>query len=125
MSYCRWSSDGLECDIYAYQDYRDLYVIHVAGLRPLGPLAECPPWGLLLSDMDAWQKAYEAFSASLSSAARVPIGLPHDGETFALEDLDDFEAKLRELRALGYRFPDNVLDAIAEERIEWQTTLTT
>lgn len=39
MSYCRWSSlceDGQESDVYAYEDVRGGYTVHVAGRKP-GP----------------------------------------------------------------------------------------
>jgi hypothetical protein len=46
---------------------------------------------------------------------RVPIGLRHDGKTFNSETLAELEELLLSLRAIGYRFPDYVLDTIREE----------
>lgn len=33
MSYCRWSSDFFECDVYVYEDVAGGYTCHVAGRR--------------------------------------------------------------------------------------------
>lgn len=41
MSYCRWSSDDYQCDIYAYEA-EDGFVVHVASSRKrfIEPLPE-------------------------------------------------------------------------------------
>lgn len=36
MSYCRWSSDNFECDLYCYSDVNGGYTTHVAGRRRQG-----------------------------------------------------------------------------------------
>lgn len=45
-----------------------------------------------------------------------PLELPYAGRAFIEDTLEDFEARLIELRALGYVFPDYVFDAISDER---------
>lgn len=38
MSYCRWSSDNYQCDIYAYRHVCGGYQVHVAGRRNDAPI---------------------------------------------------------------------------------------
>jgi hypothetical protein len=51
----------------------------------------------------------------VKSAKCEPLGLPHDGESFNDETLEDFLARLLMLREAGYRFPDYVLERVREE----------
>ena len=116
MSYCRWSSDDFACDLYCYEsDYG--YVTHVASSRVVGPVPPLPSaQEFIHGDADTIAAAFKAQHDYLGIAGREDIGLPHDGETFVDDALDEFEARLRELRSLGYRFPDYVFDIIAEEK---------
>ena len=41
MSYCRWSTDSFDCDIYAYQHTDGGYRVHVSRNRLVKPL---PKW---------------------------------------------------------------------------------
>lgn len=107
MSYCRWSTDNFECDLYCYEDVRGGWTTHVASNRHVGV---CPP----LRDRDMCDpkefiQAIRAQSKFLDEAERVAIGLPHDGETFNDPTLEDFRARLVALREAGYRFPESVL----------------
>lgn len=36
MSYCRWSCDDFECDLYCYSDVSGGWTIHVAANRHVG-----------------------------------------------------------------------------------------
>lgn len=40
MSYCRWSSDHFECDVYVYEDVSGGWTTHVAGRRQRNPLPD-------------------------------------------------------------------------------------
>lgn len=113
MSYCRWSSDDFACDLYAYEAI-DGYTIHIANNRVLGDIPKVP-WILDVAS-DVWVAAHMAQQEFLRTAQRERIGLPHDGETFVEDDLDDFEERLRYLREIGYKFPDDVFVLIAEDR---------
>ena len=55
--------------------------------------------------------------ADLETIPLVPIGLDYDGETFNDPTLEDFRERLMTLRAAGYKWPDHVLDDIAEEML--------
>lgn len=69
-------------------------------------------------DQDRIPKAYHTYSQALDSAARVNIDLPHAGESFTEPSLIGLQTRLLGLRALGYQFPDHVLDDIQEEMME-------
>ncbi len=121
MSYCRWSSDDFGCDIYAYAAVGGSYMVHVKASRRVGPLARHPLILSLLNGQlsnEQWEDAYRVWNESMDSAAHVPIGLACDGESYSLDTLEDLDAKLRELRAMGYCYPDDVLEVIAEEMAE-------
>ena len=113
MSYCRFSSDTFRCDIYAYLGWSG-YTIHVAANRIVG---DVPPL-LLDADPKEFMRAYERQRAFLTTARHEDITLPHAGETFVEDTLEDFERRLLYLREIGYRFPDHVLDEIRDEMRE-------
>lgn len=119
MSYCRWSTDDFQCDIYLYEDCSGGWTTCVASNRPvygkpLPPQPEDPKDGM------AWYHRHEAVMAMLDdpSTVRVPIGLEHDGQSFNSETLEELKALLLDLRAMGYRFPDYVLEDIDAEMAE-------
>lgn len=112
MSYCRWSCDNFRCDLYTYES-DDGFVIHVAGNRIVGDIPSVPD--ILTSPAVEYVAAYQARAQFLKTAEREPITLPHAGETIIAADLEEFDAWLHDLRALGYNFPDHVLEEVAEE----------
>ena len=128
MSYVRFSSDNFRSDVYMYGGNDAIY-LHVARQRHDIDYDKVPEPILLTADMDdtllkAWHEAYVVFNGMLNEAEMVPIGLPHDGETFVFEydtDPDEDESvvaeaekeafvKLRELQAMGYHVPEWVFD---------------
>lgn len=125
MSYCRWSSQDFSCDVYAYEHVAGGWTIHLAGNRVVGdipPVPAFPPQGCSQDEVAAWAKEYATASAVrhsfLMGAERVDIDLPHAGESFDCQSLEEFRAKMLELREIGYRFPDSVFDQIDEEMRE-------
>lgn len=124
MSYCRWSSDGFRCDLYCYEDVSGGWTTHVAGNKVVGDIPEELPMPYLTKDggdgvetpeWTAWSVRQRQIHDYLGKAERVPIGFPHDGETFNDTTLADFHARLLMLRRAGYRFPDSVLAEVNEE----------
>jgi hypothetical protein len=117
MSYCRWSTDNFNCDLYVYEA-EEGYVIHIAAVRYAGDIPKVD-WGLLMADkreeFSAQMKAQHDF---LDEAERVPIGLPFDGQALVADNLEQLEQFLFMLRETGYRFPDGVLEAVREEMEE-------
>lgn len=124
MSYCRWSTDDFQCDLYCYEHVDGTWTTHVAGNRVIWT----HPEGGTLFDLPKQEEGDEAFAAwrekrlarheAFDKAETVPIGGPYDGQTLKDATLADFKARLIELRAAGYNFPDYVLDTVDEEIAE-------
>ena len=115
MSFCRWSNDGGQCDLYCYECVDGGFVTHVAGLRRPKRVSDYD-----FSSVDALAFSTKRRQAELRDPANEPrpIGLPHDGESFVDDDLPAMLERIISLRALGYQCPDAVLDGIREEIAE-------
>lgn len=127
MSYCRWSTNDFQCDLYCYYSVGDFFATHVAANR-IHWKVPLPP-----------REPYHFKNGKLNRSAlkrnirrdvemmrlldiedgvkweRKEIGLPYDGETFEDAELDDFLRTLEMLKEAGYVFPDHVFDAVKEE----------
>lgn len=126
MSLCRWSTDDFNCDLYVYNSGNDQYTIHVAGNRVVGNVPK------ITSDyMDAgdpkdmvrckeWISQYDAQINWLINCERENITLKYAGESFTLSG-EMAIAKLHELKALGYKFPNYVITDIEDELAEEET----
>lgn len=113
MSYCRWSDMDWRCDIYAYADVSGGYTIHVAGNRVKGDIPAAPfEAGGGDAAVKAFLDAHRKQTDFLKTAEREPIDHPLAGEHYNLATLQEFKAKLLELRAAGFHFPDYVLEEI-------------
>ena len=113
MSYCRWSSDDFQCDIYCYAHCDGGYRIHVATNRPvfkeaLPPMAEC-------ADTKAVIERHMKVMKLMEDVERKKIGLPFDGETYHVNTPEECIAKLEELRRTGYNVPQYAIDDLREE----------
>lgn len=118
MSYCRWSSDDFQCDLYVYES-ADGYTTHVASHRIAfaKPLPPEVPWSA--DNAEAFVRRHNDVLALVRDSPHEKIGLPHDGATFQDASPGDCAHRLETLRALGYRVPQGAIDALwAEERGE-------
>lgn len=113
MSYCRWSSMDFACDLYCFESERG-YETHVANVRVVGTVPHVDFFG----GGETFVAQYKAQHDFLESAAHEEIGGPYDGESFTDADLEGFEARLRHLRSVGYRFPEEVFHAVWAEMAE-------
>ena len=119
MSYCRWSSDRHQCDVYVYEGYEG-YVCHIAG-RKIVNLSEAPKdVGSILDfkeeDRHIWMENHRAWMKWLETEAiREDIGLEFDGETFSTDTATDMGNQLKMLQDMGYRVPNYVIEALWEE----------
>lgn len=113
MSYCRWSSDDFQCDVYVYEHVHGGFVTHVAGNRRT-PSEPFPPQ-VSITDIDAYIARRKIVDAMLEATERKPIGLPHDGESFNDDTASECADRLERLRALGYNVPQRAIDALREE----------
>jgi len=119
MSYCRWSSNDFQCDVYVYESDEG-FVIHVASNK-ITWLVDLPPhynWEEGEFDFHQWYERHRITMDLMddeTSHSRAPIGLPHDGETFVEDSPGRAAVKLAELRDLGYQVPDYAITALLEE----------
>ena len=120
MSYCRWSSDDWQCDLYCYEDVSGGWTTHIAGRKPIGVPRESPfpvdvPEHEKEAAIKAWVDSHNAAMKFLETAEYRDITLPHAGDTFNDPTLEAFKERLLYLRSLGYRFPDYVLETVEQE----------
>jgi len=116
VSYCRWSSDDHQCDVYVYESDRG-FVTHVAANRWVfaEPMPDPVPVGTTETEVLRWLERGRAVSAILDRSTTDPIGLPHDGEDLTDPNPGACADRLETLRALGYRVPQFAIDALREE----------
>lgn len=115
MSYCRWSDNDYQCDVYVYADSRGGYTIHVASNRPILD-EDLPPFVPLdEANIEAWLARNEKLEAWLDRAERRPIGLPYDGESFNVPTASEAADRLEMLKEAGYNVPQYAIDALREE----------
>ncbi len=121
MSYCRFSSDDFQCDLYVYADVAGGFTIHTAarrykegcGYEPIP--AACFKDGVYQFGKDAEADRLMQEHHKKQEEAMEDMALPHAGETFRLGSAEETIAKMMELRALGYRFPDYAVEALQKE----------
>jgi hypothetical protein len=114
MSYCRWSSDDFQCDIYLYEDVDGGWTLHTAGNRPVWPEGLLPP-PAPDNDIHAWMVRNSKVMDLLENIPRVKINGPHDSKTFRCGTIGKVRELLLDLRANGYRFPNYVLETVQDE----------
>ncbi|MEY2161412.1 hypothetical protein [Rhodanobacter sp. FW106-PBR-LB-2-11] len=117
MSYCRFSSDQYACDVYVYAGIGGGFVTHVARQRFVFEPPLPPPVAFEESNIDAFVRHAAEVQSRVDQAPREPIDLPHAGETFDDPDAAACAKRLCDLRALGYRVPQDAIDALTDEAI--------
>lgn len=115
MSYCRWSTNDFQCDVYVYNGACGRFMIHVAGNRVV--FRDSLPETIQLSpgSIDSFIARQQAVMKMVDDAERVKIGLDHDGETFAEPDAAACAAKLIALRDMGYLVPESAIEILLGE----------
>ena len=117
MSYCRWSSNNWDCDLYCYADVSGGYTTHVAENRIVGEVPKEPPITQGMTDAE-WAEYFKAHRAQmdwLKTAKHKHIGLPYDGQSFNDDTLAEFLDRVVWLRDTGYHVPEYVIQDIREE----------
>lgn len=119
MSYCRWSSDNFQCDVYVYAASEG-WCIHVAANKT----AEDPPensrevagwWEQGEAGVKAYVEQHTRLTEWMTTAAKVPIGLAHDGGYFIEPTALACAERLISLKEMGYRVPQYAIDDLIEE----------
>ena len=117
MSYCRWSTDNFNCDLYCYEDCSGGYTTHVAGNRQriwvkllswlTDKRCDIGPYKIRMSRFDLWGLPHRL--------THKKIRLLEVGETFNDATLESFYERIKSLIELGYKVPDYVLKTIEDE----------
>lgn len=120
MSYCRWSSDDYQSDLYVYGDEDGGYVSYVAGRRyvlaePLPPPVEL---GESIESRDAWVERHRKVQEIIKRSKNEVIDLPERGARFFHETAGECADNLERLRSLGYHVPQEAIDRLREEQDE-------
>ncbi|HCA5794773.1 hypothetical protein N7714_23910 [Pseudomonas aeruginosa] len=118
MSYCRWSSDDFQCDVYVYESVAGGFVTQVAANRVV--FKEELPAQIPFEPeyVKEYLERHHKVMAMVGAADRVQIGLPHDGDSFDDADQEACADGLEYLKELGYRVPQYAIDALREESVE-------
>jgi hypothetical protein len=113
MSYCRFSSDDYQCDVYCYADVCGGFRTHVASVRFVLSGKLPPP--VDKSDITAWLARHRAVTVLVKDCERVDIGLPYDGEVFNDDTAQEAADRLEMLKSTGYNVPQYAIDALRDE----------
>lgn len=114
MSYCRFSTDDYQCDVYAYDDCMGGITIHVAGTRYVFTEDLPPRVPFTTENLEAWMERNNKVMAMVEVAGREKIEAKHAGKDYYGLDQDSAAALMEELKSLGYKFPDDVIEAMCE-----------
>ncbi len=114
MSYCRYSCDDYQCNLYCYETEGG-YQTHVAKYKAVFTEPLPPVVAFEADNGKAWFERYKAAMAIVDAAPLVPVGLASDGEDYLDSTLEEFMDTLTRLKAEGYRFPECVFDLVRQE----------
>ncbi len=118
MSYCRFSSDDFQSDVYVYEEAGGSWKVHVAQNRPVytEPLPE--PVEIREDNISAWLFRHHKVMEMLKTAERVNIEGPYTGQSFALDTPGECAELLANIRDAGYVVPQKAIDRLLEEENE-------
>jgi hypothetical protein len=108
------------CDLYCYADITGGWTTHIAPRRRVEAVPEDRQDDFMAGKISLDERT-ELHRQQMTALERIPFEpllLPHAGETFRDSTLAEFKRRLLELRQLGYRFPDEVIDQIDAELAE-------
>jgi hypothetical protein len=116
VSYCRWSSDDFQCDLYIYESVEG-FQIHVANNRHVIDRSGLPPEVQVGDEgwADAWVARQMAVMELVKDAPLEPIDLPQAGESFSFKTGAEAADKVEELIAIGYHVPKGVVESLRDE----------
>lgn len=114
MSYCRWSSDDFQCDVYVYESVRG-WETHVATYRLHYKSSLPPRITLRKGDEVAWMEREEKIMKMREEADKQLIGLKYDGESFLDASPGECAKTLEMLQDEGYNVPDYAIETLKEE----------
>lgn len=114
MSYCRFSSNDYQCDVYVYESEGG-WEIHVAGNRFAfkEPLPEHIEWSQ--ENAEVFFDRMRRVRSLVDEAERIEITLEHAGDSFTEGSAIECADRLEYLQRLGYVVPQYVIDELREE----------
>ena len=119
MSYCRWSSDDYQCDVYVYEDVSGGWTTHTAGRRFhfTTPLPEPVDFR---EDFKAWYLRDRQVGGMQGDPKHGHwIDLPDVGDDRFNDDTPgECADRLESLREAGFNVPQYAIDALREEAQE-------
>lgn len=113
MSYCRFSSDDYQCEVYCYEQVGGGFVTHVASNRYVGEVPKAIP--LNHPSTEEIMSAHRDQMEWLRTASSIAIGLPHDGCCFVDDSAGECADRLESLRNDGYRVPQFAIDRLRSD----------
>lgn len=122
MSYCRWSTDDYQCDVYVFEHVDGYWQTYVAGRkRRLREGVSFPPPLDNSADPDAWfardhtvdQMIDEKNEGVLWDWEAVPQ--PPEGDSFQDATPGECADRLERLRGLGLSVPQDAIDTLRAE----------
>jgi len=115
MSYCRFSSDCWQSDVYVYESAEG-FNIHVAGRRYVSdqPRPEFPKDASADNVMAYWKACDEWVEKAHAEDINFPAG-DHYVSPILVQSQQECIDKLMELRGMGYRIPQQAIDALQDE----------
>lgn len=123
MSYCRWSCDQWQSDVYVFHHDLGHYQIHVAGRKrvphPDHPMPEVT--ANILSDFDEWCKQHGEQMAWLDPDNEgalwhwEALDSPHSGESYECATPLETVEVLENMRLAGLHVPQHAIDSLMEE----------
>ncbi len=122
MSYCRWSSDCHQSDVYVYEDMNGGWTTHVAGGRrhPLRSVP-APPDTTTANMFIVYWMACERWVCDESNWEWRPIDAKFAGLSFNDGSAKDCADRLRSLKAAGLNVPQYAIDELDAECNEAKT----
>lgn len=117
MSYCRFSCNDYQCDLYVYQNVYGGYSVHVAANRAVfkTKLPKPVPFGPDKKSIEVWMKRHNKVMNMRDRAKLVNIKHPDAGKTFMFHTATEAAEKIRWLMNEGFRVPDHVIPALLED----------
>lgn len=113
VSYCRWSSDKGNSDVYVYEHFNGQFVIMVREQKFPEDFPKAPTG--LEKESEDYAKAVRDYGKLLTEVEMVKLDLPLAGQEIRLDTLEEVYQKLAWMKGEGYRVPQFALDNILKE----------
>lgn len=125
MSYCRWSGEDYQCDVYVWADVNGGWRTEVAGRRwvyevELPPPVELAP-GCTDEQVRAWYQRHRTVTDLHGDETKgrwFDLPEPDGGRSFWHDTPGECADHLERLREAGFNVPQYAIDALRQEAAE-------